>query len=922
MRDFIQLYARRAIVRVAVVSIAVPATAVALQQPAPPAPKDISVKVKAAKGPAAPAESATVVAGAHYRGDGVVRWFDGDGYRELWTTPIRVPVLNLQTFVPGGLKPLKEGGGFQTKSLRFEAANGDEWVFRLVDKRAGAVPSELRRTPIEKIVQDLQSSQNPAGFLASAPIAEAAGVLHPTGMLMVMPNDPALGDFRRDFAGQLGEIERYPNVPKADDEEKVVQDTKEAKKAKDEKAADEKPKDEKTKDEKKEAAGKLKGDDERLGFAGASKIIDSDELRKLINTDAKDQVDARAFLMARLTDFLINDNDRHAGQWKWAEFPSAKHEWEPIARDRDHAFVTYGGVVGATGRMVKSTVVSFSSAPLVAGLIAQNAIDVRLLSGLEKPVWDSIAHELQRRITDSVIHTAAMSLPIEYRSAAPNMEAVLKRRRDAIPTAADQYYRMLAERVQVDGTNSSDRASIVRTADGSVDVRLESEGTTFYERRFRPGETREILVYLHNGDDTAIVTGRADESILVRVIGGNGDNVLIDSSTVGGRTHPTHFYEAGPTSGVTYGPDTDFVRTPWEEQRGKVSRAVPNYGSGILPHVGLNDPRTLGWTPLLGFKRYTYGFLDRPYSSMLGVDAEYAMQFKGARLTVLGDKRFESSPLHVGVLGRVSDLQYVNFFGFGNSTVVDTLHHPDSFFEVHQRQWTMSPVVGYSIGQWTDLTLGPGFTHATTDSASSPFLGVTRPYGFGNFNEGTLQLTARYNYNPPRIDSITPSNHIVAVASGGVYPKMMDVTSTFGKATLALAGDLQLPIPTSPTLTFRSGGTKVWGDFPFFEAATIGGDHTTQFIDAQRFAGDASLYATSQLLVPLTQFRVIIPVRGGVVGVAEAGRVYVNGSSPGGWHSTAGGGIWIGRLYGPQTLSLVETGGFKSGVQVRLGLSF
>jgi hypothetical protein len=874
--------------------------------------------MKTAKGPAAPAESATVVAGARFRADGVTRWFDGQGYRQLWTTPIRVPVLNLQTFAPGGLKALKEGGGMQTKNLHLQAQNGDEWVFRLVSKGTGALASELRGTPVEKIVIDLESAQNPAGVVVAAPIVEAAGILHPTGVLMVMPNDPALGDFRRDFAGQLGTIERFPAVPKAADEEKRGEfETKEAKKAKDEKEKAAKPKDEK------EGKPKEEKGEERLGFAGASKIIDSPELLKLINTDPKEQIDARAFLKARLTDFLINDNDRHAGQWKWAEFPAEKHEWEPIARDRDHAFVSYGGFISGVAEKVKASTVPFSRHVIVPGLIAQNEIDVRLLSGLEKPVWDSIARDLQRRVTDSVIHAAVMAMPVEYRPVAPHMEALLKERRAALPAAAAEYYGMLAERVQVHGTDSADRANIVRSADGAVDVRLESRGTTFYSRRFRPGETRDIQVYLHNGDDTAIVTGRAEESILVRVIGGNGNNVLIDSSTVGGRANPTRFYEVGPTSGVTYGPDTDFVRLPWEEVKGRISPPIPNYGTSVVPRVALNDPRTLGLTPLLGFTRYTYGFFDRPYSSMIDVSGEYAMQFKGARLVTLADKRFEASPFHVGVLGRLSDLQYVNFFGFGNSTIADTLNHPDSFFEVHQRQFTVSPVAGYSIGPWADVTLGPWFTHATTDSASSPFLGITRPYGFGTFNEGAVQLVARYDYHPVRIDSITPSNRVLVVASAGVYPKMMDVTSTFGKATLAFNGEIQLPVlPTPPTLTFRTGGTKLWGDFPFFEAAAIGGDHTTTFIDAQRFAGDASLYASSQLLVPVGKFRAIIPVRAGIVGVAEAGRVYVDGSSPGGWHSTAGGGVWIGRLYGPQTLTFVETGGFKRGFQVRLGLNF
>src|SRR5262245_12183786 len=167
----------RAVVRTALVGIAVPSAAFALQQPATPTPKDVTVRMKAAKGPAAPAESATVIAGAHFRADGVTRWFDGDGYRELWTTPIRVPVLNLQTFVPGGLKPLKEGGGFQTKNLRLQAENGDEWVFRLVTKATGALPSELRSTPVEKVVVDLESAQNPAGVVAAGPIVEAAGIL-------------------------------------------------------------------------------------------------------------------------------------------------------------------------------------------------------------------------------------------------------------------------------------------------------------------------------------------------------------------------------------------------------------------------------------------------------------------------------------------------------------------------------------------------------------------------------------------------------------------------------------------------------------------------------------------------------------------------------------------------------------------------
>src|SRR5438045_8597552 len=83
--------------------------------------------------PAAKPESVTVAAGARYKAGAFHRWFTGDTYRDLWTIPIRVPVLDWQTYV-GGLHPTKEGGGMQTKSLRLETANGAEYVFRLADK--------------------------------------------------------------------------------------------------------------------------------------------------------------------------------------------------------------------------------------------------------------------------------------------------------------------------------------------------------------------------------------------------------------------------------------------------------------------------------------------------------------------------------------------------------------------------------------------------------------------------------------------------------------------------------------------------------------------------------------------------------------------------------------------------------------------
>src|SRR5512132_3671481 len=95
----------RSIVRLAALA-AVALPAIAGAQTAQPAPPRVVNR-----------DSVTIAAGKRYEAGRFSRFFLGDTYRDLWTTPIRVPVLDLEHYA-GGLKPLKEGGGNQTKNLR------------------------------------------------------------------------------------------------------------------------------------------------------------------------------------------------------------------------------------------------------------------------------------------------------------------------------------------------------------------------------------------------------------------------------------------------------------------------------------------------------------------------------------------------------------------------------------------------------------------------------------------------------------------------------------------------------------------------------------------------------------------------------------------------------------------------------------
>src|SRR5690348_17674967 len=167
--------------------------------------------------PAAQAE--TVAAGVRYGAGWLHRLLLGAHYRDLWTTPLRVSVLDLGGFA-GGLTPQRRGGGRETKSLRLQGANGRVYAFRSVDKDpTAALPPDLRQTFITGVVQDQISSSHPAGALVVAPLLDAAGVLNAAPQLFVMANDPRLGTFRPEFGGMLGQLEERPPKDAEDEPE-------------------------------------------------------------------------------------------------------------------------------------------------------------------------------------------------------------------------------------------------------------------------------------------------------------------------------------------------------------------------------------------------------------------------------------------------------------------------------------------------------------------------------------------------------------------------------------------------------------------------------------------------------------------------------------------------------------------------------
>ena len=509
------------------------------------------------------------------------------------------------------------------------------------------------------------------------------------------------------------------------------------------------------------------------------------------------------------------------------------------------------------------------------------------------------------------------------------MASKLKVRRDGLRGEADRYYDAIWKVADIHGTDADDQATVVRSGEGIVDVSIQSGSKPpYFSRRFVASETREIRIYLHGGNDRATVEGNVRRSIPVRIIGGNGDNTLVDNSTVGGNRNPTRFYDAGNVQNVKYARDTVdekiniddafnhyFNRRPWERAYGTLIPPQRDRGSSLKPSVGLHSQRLLGIYPSVGLTRTLYGFRTVPYSIMTEADLAYSFASQRMRLRGLLDKRFAESDTHIPVSAHVSQFEVVQFHGFGN----DVADLRGKVYDVRQRQWEINPGIGRSFSPVSDISLGPIVRYTTTDTLGSPFLTQQRPTGYSKYGQAGLQLKMHIDsrYYP---DTMKP--RIVLDVAGAGYPAMWDVAKAYESLDGFATAYFTLPAPKLPVLAFRAGGKKLWGPAPYFDAAFLGGSETFRTEEKQRYAGDASMYGTAELRVPIAKFPFILPLDVGALGFADAGRVYVNGQSPGGWHSAAGGGLWFGYLNPAINFNVLFTNSSTHRVVTNLGFAF
>jgi hypothetical protein len=757
----------------------------------------------------------------YHAGGGRKKWL-GENYRKEWAQETEVPVFDIGT-EKGGLKILQKGGGQQTLSLRLEDSTGHEYVLRSVEKfPEKAVPEMFRKTFAQDLVQDQISASHPYAALVIPYLAEAAGIYHTNPRLVFIPDDARLREYRKTFANTLALFEERPA-----------------------------------------------GDWSEAAYFGKSKkIVNTSKVIEKLAEDNDNSVDQEFVLRSRLLDLVIGDWDRHDDQWRWATIKGKKGDtFRPIPRDRDQAFFVNEGKLPKlfSRRWAMPKFEGFDDDIDWPSGLSFNAryFDRTFLTEVSEEKWLSEARDVQRSLTDDVIEKAIRQWPKEiFDLHGEEIVRHLKARRDKLPQYALSHYQFLSKEVEVLGSDKREVFEVSRLADGNTQVRVfkitkeNEKGKELYERLFKKKETKEIRLYGLKGDDEFRVNGASENAILLRVIGGDGKDILTDSSRIGGLTRKTFFYDQrgqgeihslGEVKDKTAdGPEVN----AYDRKAFQYNRLAPLVYGNFNPDDGI----FIGG----GVIGFSHGFRKQPFrqrhlflASVAPLTWSFNFRYQGKFTEVIGRWNFELS-------ADLKSPNYVNnFFGFGNESVFNknaeddpTLSVDESidFYRYRFEELRIEPSLSRNLGDWGVLKIGPALQRIEMEEPEGDKDRFIESYAstldYDIFDEYNTYAGGTWEFTVDKRNDKTFTRRGIVLNTFG---RTMEGLDKHSRRFSSYEGSLAIYHSFRPgsrlTFALRAGAGVNTGKYEFYQAQVLDGKTELRGFRKTRFYGDRKFYS-------------------------------------------------------------------------------
>ncbi|WP_053992388.1 metallophosphoesterase [Mangrovimonas sp. TPBH4] len=818
----------------------------------------------------------------------------GERYREYYSMPVTAKTVNLDTLF-GGLTPIRKGGGTQSRSLRLEDAEGKQYVMRAVRKSATQyiqasmfkdqyVEGQFEDTASEKLVLDVFTGAHPYAPLTVGTLSDAVGVYHLNPKLYYIPKQNALQDFNDDFGNELYLLEEHAS----------------------------------------------EGHMHLAGESFTGDIISTLDVIEEVHSDEDVKIDQEQFVRSRLFDMLIGDWDRHHDQWRWMEFKEdGKKVYRALPRDRDQSFsmMSEGFMLGAGVTLIPAARVLRSYTPDLKDVKGVNAepfpLDMAFLVDVDKSVWDAQVAYIQKHITDEVIEEAFVHFPKEVQDETiDRIKGILKQRRTNLQVISDRYYKLISRFGVVTATNKDDYILVEAMEDGKIEVSVlrKKDGTVkdqFHHRIYDPEETKEIWIYGLDDDDTFEVKGKS-KRIKIRLIGGqNNDEFIVDK----GKNVVIYDYKSKKNDLSQAKKAHIKLRDDYETNVYDYKK-VKNNTNQLIPIVGANpdDGLKIGVADT-----YTkYGFERNPFTSQHKFRAAYYFATDGYELLYHGEFANAVGGLNVRLNAGFQSPNYtLNFFGYGN----ETSNYDDDFGlnynRVKVRSFLIAPGLVWNSKRGSEISFAVGYESIEVHDTENRYVyeqsGELPEYIFDEVQFGGLN--ARYhfvNYD----NKAYPTMGLLFDLNLG-YKQNLDTNGRdYGYliSKLGIAHKLNHSGKLVLATTLK-GHVNMGNDFEFYQAAAIGGLDGLRGFRNQRFTGKTAFYQNTDVRYSFSNLKTaLVPIKIGMYGGFDYGRVWWTNEDSDRWHNSYGGGLFVNGA----DLLTANLGIFGSvdGPRVAFGLGF
>ncbi len=788
----------------------------------------------------------------------------GKKYRNYYNKPVEVPVADLTTLC-GGFKPLKEGGGHQSKSLRLEDSQKRQFVMRALKKSAVRfiqtvafknqfVENDFKNTYAEGFLLDFYTSSHPYTPFIVGELADPIGINHTNPKLFYVPKQSILGGFNQNFGDELYMIEERPSSGFTDLE----------------------------------------------SFGKPDDIISTDDVLKNLIKDEKYKIDERAYIRARIFDMLIGDWDRHSDQWRWAVHNIEGNViYRPIPRDRDQAFTIYqGSLLSLLMRMPAlrhmqsfdkniRNVKWFNMEPY--------PMDIAFLKTASTEDWIEEAQFIANHLTRQKIDQAFEKLPVEFHDdKMEKIKELLEIRKTRLKDFAKEYSEVLKKTALVVGTNKKDKIIAERISKNQTKIsviRMKKNGEELqYEKLFDRKHTKEIWIYGLQDEDLFVVKGKGKNPILLRILGGSDtDNYQIENHS------KVKIYDFASEKNIFKIENKKklILRDNYELNTYDYKKPKYNFIAGF-PSVGYNPDDGIK----LGFSTtYTVnGFKRNPFSQKHNIKVNYYFATSGYELLYKGIFPNIISKWFFQVESGLTSSNFSsNFFGYGN----ETKNLDDDLGMNYNRVRTKKIDIKPSLNWLGD---SGGFFSVTTKfdaiKVDETFNRIMSEEGIVNKDIFNTQLygeiSAKYGYTNMDFPALPTLGFHFSIEGGTQFNlekthlQVPVITSELGFVNqLDKKGKIVFSTNFKTKMLFSN-------DFQFYQMATLGGDLDLRGFRNERFYGKQSFYQGTDLRFELGKLQnAVIPVKYGIITGFDYGRVWLTHEDSNKWHNSYGGGIWL-----------------------------